>query len=113
MKPTDENIEQKINRETARIRWSELQTHFAAGNLITVSNELDLIIVARTMTEDNTQMIKQWMADNQLMPTTDQQAQAWQKQDSELWAAVIKPWILVQVSDKLQAASERKRPLLL
>jgi hypothetical protein len=52
------------------------------------------------MTEDNAQAIKQWMEDNQLMPTTDQQAQEWQTQDSELWAAVIKPWILVQVNQK-------------
>ncbi|MFT5421599.1 MAG: hypothetical protein ACI9D5_002357 [Candidatus Endobugula sp.] len=93
-----------MNRETARIRWSELQTHFAAGNVITVSNELDLILVARAMAEDNAQAIKQWMEDNQLMPTTDQQAQEWQTQDSELWAAVIKPWILVQVNQKAALA---------
>jgi len=48
-----ESIEQKINRETARIHWSELQTHFAAGNLISVDAELDLIVVARAMTNDD------------------------------------------------------------
>ncbi|MFT5117903.1 MAG: hypothetical protein ACI9NY_001436 [Kiritimatiellia bacterium] len=56
------------------------------------------------MAEDNAQAIKQWMEDNQLMPTTDQQAQEWQTQDSELWAAVIKPWILVQVNQKAALA---------
>lgn len=92
----EEGIEQKINRETARIHWSELETHFAAGNLITVAKELDLILVARAMANDDAQAIKQWMEQQQLMPTSDEQALTWQSSNAQLWAAVIKPWILVQ-----------------
>lgn len=92
----EEDIEQKINRETARIRWSELETHFAAGHLITVATELDLIIVARAMAEDDTAKLKQWMESQLVIPTNDAQALEWQSTNAELWAAVIKPWVLVQ-----------------
>ncbi len=91
-----ESIEQKINRETARIHWNELQTHFAAGNLITVKTELDLILVARAMANDDATSIQGWMEKQQLMPTTDKQAGLWQDHNTELWAVVIKPWVLVQ-----------------
>jgi hypothetical protein len=93
---TEENLTQKINRETARIHWKALEPHFAAGQLITVATELDLILVARAMAEDDATTIKRWMDKQQLMPTSDQQAAIWQEINAELWAAVIKPWVLVQ-----------------
>ena len=91
-----ENLEQKINRDTARIRWQALETHFAAGHLVTVATELDLILVARAMTENSTEAIKQWMDNQQVMPTSDAQAAMWQANNAELWATVIKPWVLIQ-----------------
>ena len=30
-------------------------------------------------------------------PVSDLQAQDWYQQDSEVWAVVVKPWILVQI----------------
>ncbi len=90
------DLTRKINRETARIRWSELEPHFASGNLISVDIELDLVAVARAIAEDDTAQIKQWMAQAQVAPTSDQQAIQWQESNTELWAVVIKPLILVQ-----------------
>jgi hypothetical protein len=92
----EETLEQKINRETARIHWKELETHFAAGQLISVAPELDLISVAKAMTNNDTVAIKEWMDTRQVTPTSDTQAAEWQAYNAELWAAVIKPWVLVQ-----------------
>ncbi|ODS23409.1 hypothetical protein AB835_08980 [Candidatus Endobugula sertula] len=90
------SIHDKINRETARIPWAELATHFAAGHLITVSSELDLIDVAQALAKDNTAHFQAWIGSGQVMSTSDSQAIEWQADNKELWAVVIKPWILVQ-----------------
>ena len=42
----DTELHDKINRETARVKWDELERHFAQGNVIYVSESLDLIDVA-------------------------------------------------------------------
>jgi len=94
----EENLHQKINRETARIRWSELATFFASGDIVTVSEDIDLIEAAIAMSEDNSQQVQEWMHAGLLMQTSDQQAIEWQTDNKELWAVVIKPWILVQSS---------------
>ncbi len=94
----DESVEQKINRETARIHWNEIEPHFAAGNVISVAKELDLIHVARAMADDDAASIKEWMDKQQVIPTSNEQAIEWQACNAELWAVVIKPWILVQTT---------------
>lgn len=92
----EESLHQKINRETARIRWSELATFFASGDIITISNDVDLIEAAIAISEDNSQQIQEWMQAGLIMKTSDEQAIEWQAENKELWAVVIKPWILVQ-----------------
>lgn len=91
-----ENIHDKINRETARIHWSELATFFASGNLISISQGTDLIDVAMAMTQDDTTKIEQWMNEGKVSNASDEQAIKWQQDNTEFWAVVIKPWILVQ-----------------
>lgn len=87
---------EKINRETAKLLWTELEPHFASGSLVSVDNSLDLVRVAKAVADDDTAAIKQWMAQGTVNPTSDQQALAWQQSNAELWAVVIKPLILVQ-----------------
>lgn len=91
-----ELLHQKLNMETAPMPWKELQRHFAAGNVIAVDNDLDLIQVAAGIANDDKVAVKKWMAANQLLKVSDTQAQAWLVQDAVLWAVVVKPFILVQ-----------------
>lgn len=93
----EESIETKINRETARINWQELAPHFAAGNLITVSTELDLIHAAKALADNDADQVKIWMGNGDVYNTTDNEALEWQADNTELWAVVIKPWVLVQI----------------
>ena len=92
----DMNSVDKINRETARLQWQEIEPHFASGNVISVAEELDLVAVAKAVADDNAVAIKQWMEEQQVIPTSDDQAIAWQKGNAEFWAVVIKPLILIQ-----------------
>ena len=66
--------EHKLNLETAQIPWSELQTHFACGRLISVHPDLDLIEVALYFAKDNRAQLESWLACQQVHPVTDDQA---------------------------------------
>ena len=86
----------KLNFETARIPWAELQRVFAMGKVIYVSPELDLVDVAHQCAQDHHQRFQTWINAGQLCAVTDQQAQRWFETRAQVWAVVVKPWVLVQ-----------------
>lgn len=92
----DLELHTKVNRETARVAWSELIKHFASGTVIWVADELDLIDVAVRIAHDDKANITAWMAAGQLAKVTDEQARRWTDSNAELWASVVSPFILVQ-----------------
>jgi hypothetical protein len=91
-------LKAELNLETARIAWRELQRFFANGSALTVDPALDLLDVATAMAQDRATDINEWLESGQLMPVSDEQALSWHERDLELWALVIKPWVLVQES---------------
>ena len=86
----------RLNLETSRLQWTELLRYFAAGTVIAVSGDLDLIEVAAGISNDDAGSVAQWMAEGHLAKVSDAQAQAWLESDAALWTVVVKPWILVQ-----------------
>ncbi len=96
----DEELRIKINMETARLPWSELQRHFAQGTVIYVSEELDLIDVGVRISHDDKDSIARWMADGKIGKVSDVQAQTWALADARLWTSVISPFVLVQPEKK-------------
>jgi hypothetical protein len=86
----------KINGETSRLPFSELMRFFAAGAVIAVSNELDLVEVALRVALDDKAAIAGWMSEGRVARASDAQAQAWVAANTALWTVVVKPWILVQ-----------------
>lgn len=86
----------KVNLETSQIPWQELQRFFAAGLAIAVNKELDLIEVAYQFSVDNKLLVEDWLKNRQIGPVSDQQAIHWLANNVEVWAVVVKPWILVQ-----------------
>jgi hypothetical protein len=92
----DSELHDKINRETARVNWSELERHFAHGALIYVSRELDLVEVALRVAHDDREHLARWMADGKVAKVSDAQALEWLAADARLWASVVSPFVLVQ-----------------
>jgi hypothetical protein len=92
----DEELRIKINLETARLPWSELERHFAQGTVVYVSEELDLIDVAVRISHDDKDSIAAWMAAGKVGKVTDLQAQTWAASEALLWTSVVNPFILVQ-----------------
>ncbi len=88
----------KMNLETARIAWRELQRFFASGAAIHVSNGLDLVEVAFQISEDNRAQVQAWMDAGQVARVTDAQALAWFEADADMWAVVVSPYVLVQAA---------------
>ena len=86
----------KVNLETSKIAWTELQRFFASGAAVFVASTLDLVDVAYQFSIDNKQQVALWVQNNQIAPVSDQQAINWLESDAEVWAVVVKPWILVQ-----------------
>ena len=92
----DKELHDKINRETARVHWSELERHFAHGSVVYVSEELDLVEVALRIAHDDKDSITRWMNEGKVAKVSDIQAQTWQAADTLLWASVVNPFVLVQ-----------------
>ncbi|WP_420474398.1 DUF2288 domain-containing protein [Noviherbaspirillum sp. ST9] len=86
----------KINGETARMQWKALDRFFAAGAVIAVSSDLDLVEVAYRIASDDKAAVGQWMAENRIGRVSDEQASTWLAADMALWTVVVKPWVLVQ-----------------
>ncbi len=92
----DTELRIKINRETARLPWAELQRHFAQGTVVYVSEELDLVDVAVRVSHDDKDSIARWMSESKVARVSDLQAQAWSESGALLWTCVVSPFVLVQ-----------------
>jgi len=96
----DSELHDKINRETARVHWAELERHFAQGNVIYVSEDLDLVEVALRIAHDDKAHVARWMEQGKVAKVSALQAQTWQAAGSPLWASVVSPFVLVQPEKK-------------
>ncbi len=91
-----EILKAKLNQETAKASWKELQPFFARGQTVYVAPELDLIEVALAFSEDQADTLSLWRDKGQVDKVTDDQAAKWFEIDQGLWTVVVMPWVLVQ-----------------
>lgn len=91
-----EQTQAKLNGETARIPFAELSRWFAQGLVLQVSDGADLVAIATAMALDDASGIKASMDQGQLGPISDEVAQSWFDEKAEVWAVVVRPYILVQ-----------------
>lgn len=89
-------LNDKLNLETARINWQELQPHFARGAAVYVSPDLDLIQTARLMADDDTATLGKLMQQGKFGVVSEAQAQQFVADNQAMWAVVVAPWVLVQ-----------------
>ena len=97
MKDSDrELVRARINTETAKIPWQELQRFFASGKTLFVDDKLDLVDVAYAFHEDDSLQVDEWVKSEQIVAVSNDQAKHWIDKDSLVWAVVVKPWVLIQ-----------------
>ncbi len=96
-------LKAKITGETARIHWHELQKFYAAGSVVVAAPAQDLVEIAFALATDQKELVASWLASGQLWRATEQEALSWYDANTELWAVVVSPWVLVQHNDSKQA----------
>lgn len=96
-------IFEKLNQETAKMPWRELQTFFAAGQVVAVDPSLDLIGLAVDFSMDNKDALAPIIEQEKMAVVNDQQAALWFEDDALMWAVVVAPWILVQIIDTTES----------
>lgn len=85
-----------LNAQTGRIAWSELARYFARGLVVVLAPGEDLVAVAEILIDDDAAAIRRLYDKDLLHRALDEDALRWQAQDTEFWAVVVAPWVLVQ-----------------
>ena len=96
MAEPQEILRAKLNGETAKVSWAEMQRHHARGVVVRVEGQLDLVEVAVAMASDEGAAVSRWMQAGQVGKVSDEQARDWLARDPVLWSVVVAPWVLVQ-----------------
>lgn len=106
--PDAENFQlrEELSRSTGWLRWGELARHFARGVVLVVSPQLELLEAARVMAVDDRATFAFWLGRGLVAAATDDHARFWEKQNSELLAIVVAPWVLVQLPVQVDGCLE-------
>lgn len=86
----------KLNLETAQLQWSELERHFARGDVIKVAIGTDLVDAALHVAENNTDVVQAWLSEGRIARAEMSDAEDWYSRKPQFWAVVVAPWVIVQ-----------------
>lgn len=104
MSEAEERLRAKLNAETGKLAWTELERHFARGVVVKVAGDLDLVDVAVAMSHDDKASVEAWLMQGRVVRASSDDAMLWHAQQSRFWAVVAAPWVLIQeVSARLDA----------
>lgn len=92
----EELLHAKLNSETGKLHWQELERHFARGVVVKVAPGMDLVAVAVRFAQDDKAAIEAWLRENKVDRASTEDAVTWQGRQSAFWAVVVAPWVLVQ-----------------
>jgi hypothetical protein len=93
----DLSIQQKLNLETAVIKWKDLQVFFAQGKLLIISNCMDLIEVATIIAENDAKKLSKLIEAKSVQFATIDWVKENAQESSELWAVVVSPYVVAQL----------------
>lgn len=96
MSEADELLRAKLNAETGKLAWTELERHFARGVLVKVAGDLDLVDVAVAMSHDDKVTVEAWLVQGRIARASTEDALIWHAQQCQFWAVVAAPWVLIQ-----------------
>lgn len=96
MTESEDILRAKLNAETGKLAWKELERHFARGVVIKVAGDLDLVDVALAMARDDKAAVEAWLARGHIARASAEDAQTWHAGQNQFWAVVAAPWVLIQ-----------------
>ena len=92
----DIDTQHLLNAQTGKISWKELARHFARGAVVCVGAGQDQVLIAECLVRDQADEIARLYDKGALHRATDEDASGWEQRNSEFWAVVVAPWVLVQ-----------------
>ncbi len=95
--PHHQALHDELNRQTGRIRWQELQPHYARGSVVVAEPGLDLLTAAVALAEDDRDRVAAWLDQQLLHRASEDEARAWNNENPLFWAVVVAPWVVVQL----------------
>ena len=96
MDEVEPDLRTRLNAETAKLVWPELERHFARGAVIRVHQSLDLIDVAVSVSEDDKEKVEAWMKAGLVDHPSMAEAKGWVERQPDFWSVVVAPWVLIQ-----------------
>ncbi len=99
MQQHDSLLFAKLNLETAKIPWRELQRFFAQGKVLLVDEKQDIVSIAELMANNDADQVNTLIQEQKIKLVSDDQAKIWINNDQLVWAVVVAPWVLVQQAD--------------
>jgi hypothetical protein len=99
-------LHSKLNGETGKLCWRELERHYARGVVVKVDAALDLVDVAVSLVQDDAATLGVWLEQGLVARVSDSDAGAWSTEPERLfWAVVVAPWVVIQVvAGEIEAA---------
>lgn len=91
-------LKEKLNLETAKISWKELELFFAKGNLLTVSAGQNLIDVAEQIASDKQNEIESLILSKNIEFATPSWVRENCSENPTLWAVVVAPYVVCQIA---------------
>lgn len=88
--------EEKIAKYMGEVGWKYLKPHYKNGNVLWVDPELDLEVVAKAFTEDDSEQVANWLGSGDLVRIGDLHAEQWEEGDELFLAVVVTPFVLMQ-----------------
>lgn len=85
-----------LNAQTGKISWPELARYFARGMVVCLRRGEDLVAVAEMLISDQAEEVNKLYEDGLLHRALDEDAIRWQEENTEFWAVVVAPWVIVQ-----------------
>ena len=92
-------LQREYHGQTARIQWEDLQVHYARGAVVRVAPGMDLVAVAVELGMDNAEQFSAWIESGEITRVTEDEARAYFEANTEFWAVVPAPWVLIQPVD--------------
>ncbi len=91
-------LDLKLNMETAKLSWKELEVFFAKGTLLQVAVGEDLITTAELIATNNQNELEKLIVSKKLEFATPEWIRNSCQPTTELWTLVVAPYVLCQLA---------------
>lgn len=99
---------ENFSEQFENVPWSWLRPHYEQGALILVDAALSLPEVARRIANDDTDVIKAWLASSLLAKPSATQVAMWEQNTTQIFDIfVVQPFVLVQFDSPEQLQTEQ------